>query len=72
MPLIEAAAREGGEGRVVLVGTAQEKASAWRSWKPEELSHVAHPHMEWGRQTAFINHFYFYFYLWDPEWGGAF
>jgi hypothetical protein len=27
-------------------------------------------HMEWGRQMAFINHFYFY--LWDPDWGGAF
>jgi hypothetical protein len=29
-----------------------------------------HPHMEWGRQMAFINHFYIY--LWDPEWGPAF
>jgi hypothetical protein len=26
--------------------------------------------MEWGRQMAFINHFYFY--LWDAEWGAAF
>src|SRR5688500_18960365 len=26
--------------------------------------------MEWGRQMGFINHFYFY--LWDPDWGGAF
>jgi hypothetical protein len=26
--------------------------------------------MEWGRQMAFINHFYIY--LWDPEWGPAF
>ena len=26
--------------------------------------------MEWGRQAAFVNHFYFY--LWDPDWGGAF
>ena len=25
---------------------------------------------KWGRQMAFINHFYFY--LWDPEWGAAF
>jgi hypothetical protein len=25
--------------------------------------------MEWGRQMAFVNHFYFY--LWDPEWGAA-
>ena len=29
-----------------------------------------HPHMEWGRQMAFVNHFYFY--LWDPDWGAAF
>jgi hypothetical protein len=26
--------------------------------------------MEWGRQMAFVNHFYFY--LWDSEWGGTF
>jgi hypothetical protein len=26
--------------------------------------------MEWGRQMAFVNHFYFY--LWDREWGPAF
>src|SRR6267378_1989380 len=32
--------------------------------------HLPHPHMEWGRQMAFPNHFYFY--LWDPEWGAAF
>jgi hypothetical protein len=32
-PLLDAAARQGGEGRVVLIGVAQEKASAWRSWK---------------------------------------
>jgi hypothetical protein len=33
-PLIEAAAEEGGEGRVVLLGIAQEKASVWRSCEP--------------------------------------
>ena len=26
--------------------------------------------MDWGREMAFINHFYFY--LWDSEWGAAF
>lgn len=31
-PLIDAAAKEGGDGKVVLVGIAQEKASVWRSW----------------------------------------
>src|SRR5687768_3340408 len=32
LPYIEAAAQEG-KDRVVLIGIAQEKASAWRSWK---------------------------------------
>ena len=31
----------------------------WRSWKAKGQEHAAHPHMEWGRQMAFINHFYF-------------
>jgi hypothetical protein len=69
-PLLEAAARQGGQGRVVLVGIAQERASVWRSWPAKGHEHRSHPHMEWGRQMAFVNHFYFY--LWDPEWGGAF
>lgn len=69
-PLIDAAAAEGGEGRVVLVGIAQEKASVWRSWPAKGQERSAHPHMEWGRQMAFINHFYFY--VWDPDWGPAF
>lgn len=69
-PLFEAAAREGGEGRVVLIGVAQEKAVAWRSWKAKGQEQAAHPHMEWGRQMAYVNHYYFY--LWDPEWGPAF
>jgi hypothetical protein len=69
-PYLEAAAREGGEGRVVMIGIAQEKASAWRSWKAKGQERVPHPHMEWGRQMAFVNHFYFY--LWDPDWGPAF
>lgn len=69
-PLIDAAAKTGGDGRVVLLGIAQEKASAWRSWKAKGTERAAHPHMEWGRQMAFINHFYLY--LWDPEWGPAF
>jgi hypothetical protein len=55
---------------VVLIGVAQEKASAWRSWKAKGQEKAAHPHMEWGRQMAHVNHFYFY--LWDPEWGPAF
>src|SRR5207253_4743317 len=69
-PLLRAAAEEGGDGRVVLIGIAQEKASTWRSWKKKGQEQATHPHMEWGRQMGFINHFYFY--LWDPEWGPAF
>jgi hypothetical protein len=68
-PFLEAAAREG-KDRVVLIGIAQEKASAWRSWKRKGQEKAAHPHMEWGRQMAYVNHFYFY--LWDSDWGGAF
>jgi hypothetical protein len=56
-PLLEAAEGAGGEGRVVLVGIGQEKAPVWRSWKAEGQEHRRHPHMEWGRQMAFINHF---------------
>jgi hypothetical protein len=69
-PLIDAAAAAGGDGQVVLIGISQEKAPVWRSWKAKGQEYASHPHMEWGRQMAFINHFYFY--LWDPEWGGAF
>lgn len=69
-PLIEAAAAAGGDGRVVLIGIAQEKAVVWRSWKAKGQEHAARPWMAWGRQTGFVNHFYFY--LWDPQWGPAF
>ncbi|MGH9246291.1 MAG: hypothetical protein ACRD29_18660 [Acidimicrobiales bacterium] len=69
-PLIDAAAAEGGDGVVVLIGIAQEKASVWRSWPAKGQEKAAHPHMEWGRQMAFVDHFYFY--LWDPDWGPAF
>ena len=69
-PLLRAAAEEGGEGKVVLIGIAQEKASAWRSWKRKGHERSTHPHMEWGRQMVLVNHFYFY--LWDPDWGAAF
>lgn len=69
-PLLEGAARQGRDGRVVLIGAAQEKASAWRSWKAKGQEQAKHPHMEWGRQMTYVNHYYFY--LWDPEWGPAF
>jgi len=69
LPYIEAAAREG-KDRVVLIGIAQEKASAWRSWPQKGQEKAAHPHMEWARGMVYVNHFYFY--IWDSEWGGAF
>lgn len=69
-PFLEAAAAAGGAGQVALIGIAQEKAPVWRSWKAKGHEHSAHPHMEWGRQMAFVNHFYFC--LWDPDWGPAF
>jgi hypothetical protein len=68
-PYLEAAAREG-KDRVVLIGIAQEKASVWRSWPRKGQEKARHPHMDWGREMAFISHFYFY--IWDSEWGGAF
>src|SRR6266496_1882064 len=68
-PYLEAAAREG-KDRVVLIGVAQEKASIWKSWPRKGQEKARHPHMDWDRQPAYINHFYFY--LWDAEWGGAF
>jgi len=69
-PFIEAAAQEGGDGRVVMIGFAQEKARVWRSKKARGQEKAAHPHMSWWLEYAYINHYYFY--LWDSEWGGAF
>jgi hypothetical protein len=59
-PFIQAAAAKGASA-VALIGIAQEKASAWRSWPARGQRGTAHPHMEWGRQMVFVNHFYFYF-----------
>jgi len=68
-PYIQAASAAG-TSAVALIGIAQEKAVVWRSWPAKGQRGSAHPHMEWGRQTAFVNHFYFY--LRDAEWGPAF
>jgi hypothetical protein len=68
-PFLERAAAAG-ESRVVLIGIAQEKASAWRSWRAKVQPYANRPQMEWGREMAFVNHFYFY--LWDLDWGPAF
>ncbi|HLQ53168.1 MAG TPA: hypothetical protein VK162_02720 [Streptosporangiaceae bacterium] len=69
-PYLEAAAAEGGKGKVALIGVGQEKASAWRSWTGSKRDQHGRPLQEWGRQMTFVNHFYFY--LWDPEWGPTF
>lgn len=69
-PFIEAAARKGGTGRVAMIGVAQEKARIWRSKKALGQEKAAHPHMNWWLEFGYINHYYFY--LWDPDWGGAF
>jgi hypothetical protein len=66
-PYLERAEREGRFG-VVLIGVAQEKTSAWRGWR--DGGRDSHPHFRFGRQTVFVNHYYFY--LRDPDWGPAF
>ncbi|MGH2990546.1 MAG: hypothetical protein ACRDMA_11915 [Solirubrobacterales bacterium] len=65
-PHLERAEREGRFG-CVMIGVAQEKASAcgWRDGGPD-----GHPHFEFRRQTVFVNHHYFY--VLDPDWGPAF
>jgi hypothetical protein len=69
-PLIDAAARAGADGAVVLIGVAQEKTPVWRSWPAKGQENKPHPHMDWARQSGFVNHYYHY--LWDPDWGPAF
>jgi hypothetical protein len=62
--------RADAEGRtgVVLIGVAQEKASAWRGWR--DGGPDSHPHFCFGRQTVFVNHYYFY--ILDRDFGPAF
>ena len=43
-PYLQAAAR-GGQDRVVLIGIAQEKASAWRSWPSPGQQKARRPHL---------------------------
>jgi hypothetical protein len=53
---------------VVMIGVAQEKASAWRGFVNGGTA--AHPHFSYRRMSVFPNHYYFY--IRDPEWGPAF
>jgi hypothetical protein len=66
-PYFEAAEREGRFG-VLLVGVAQEKASAWRGWRAGGWG--AHPRFAFGRQSVFVNHYYLY--IRDRQWGRCF
>ena len=66
-PSLEAAAAEGRFG-VVVIGVAQEKVSGWRGWR--DGGSDGHPHFRFGRQSLFVNHYYFY--VRDREWGPAF
>jgi hypothetical protein len=66
-PYLERAQREGRFG-VVMIGVAQEKTLAWRGWRRGGSD--SHPHFEFGRQSTFPNHYYFYLY--DRDWGPAF
>ena len=61
-------AERAGRFGVVLIGVVQEKASAWRGWR--EGGSDAHPHFEFGRQSVFVNHYYFY--IRDRQWGPSF
>lgn len=64
---LEAAAHEGRFG-VVVIGVAQERLSAWKGRR--EGGPDGHPHFRFGRQSVFVNHYYFY--VRDREWGPAF
>lgn len=55
-PYLDRAEREGRFG-VVMIGVAQERASVWRGWR--DGGSDGHPHCEFGRQSAFVNHYYF-------------
>jgi hypothetical protein len=64
---LRAAEREGRFG-VVMIGIAQEKATAWRGFRRGGSD--SHPHFVYRRMSVFPNHYYFY--VRDPEWGPAF
>src|SRR5437899_9863242 len=56
-PYIEAAAREG-KDHVVLIGIAQEKASAWRSWPAKGHENRSHPHMEYYYKSSRLKQYF--------------
>jgi hypothetical protein len=52
---------------VVLIGVAQERASAWSATKQRHSRFVEFVYF---RKSVYVNHYYIY--LIDPEWGPAF
>lgn len=66
-PYLAQARAEGRHG-LIMMGVAQEKESVWRGWRNGGSD--AHPHFEFKRQSAFINHYYAYVY--DAQFGPAF
>jgi hypothetical protein len=61
-PYQEEAAADGRSG-LVLVGTAQERTSAWRGFvdKTHAAHRPGHPHVAWPRQSSVPDHWYFCF-----------
>ena len=64
---MQQAERDGRFG-VVMIGVAQERASAWRGYRTGGSE--SHPHFSYRRMSVFPN--YYYFYVRDREWGPAF
>jgi hypothetical protein len=64
---MQQAERDGRFG-VVMIGVAQEKASAWRGFRAG--GSAAHPHFSYRRMSVFPNHYYFY--IRDAERGPGF
>lgn len=60
-------ARFPGAAGVVLVGVAQERASAWT---PRQTRRGRWVHFAWQRKSVCVNHYYVY--VIDREWGPAF
>jgi len=52
---------------MVLIGVAQERASAWRGSRQQEGRRV---HFDFRRAAVYVNHYYIY--VLDEEWGPAF
>jgi hypothetical protein len=54
----------------VLIGIAQEKATAFRGYQPKKRSATGVPHYEFTRASVCVNHFYFY--ILDRDFGPCF